>query len=108
MFGRCTESFCRFDEGSNARRGWSCRPGENGCDCRCVRHGYGNVFGPLPGTAGGRDDEQRFAERNELGKLGLGMDFGSGAVRVTPVEARPSSHGQVRKVSDLRQGKLIT
>jgi NAD(P)-dependent dehydrogenase (short-subunit alcohol dehydrogenase family) len=64
---------------------------------------------PLPGATGGRDNEQRFAESNELCGLGLGMNFRSGAVRVCPVDSWPSGHGQARHFRNVlaeRVGRL--
>ncbi len=75
------------------------RPRDHRGDVGGVDDGDRDVVGPLPGTAGGGDDEQCLSQCHELRELRLGADLRSGPVWVGPVEPGPPGDREVRHVA---------
>lgn len=65
------------------------------------------MFWPLLGAARSGDDEQRLAERDQLGELGLGARLRSRPIRVAPVKLGPAGDGQIGHALDLGQRELF-
>ena len=65
------------------------------------------MLGPLPCATRRWNHQQRLTQRDQLGDLRLTAHLGPGPLRVGAVELRPSSHRQIRDVTDIVHAQFV-